>query len=146
MEEVGADAYKKWTIDHFMEKYKTLEKFLVAQLKADRDTSWYFESARDSMIQMYKACAAKDGLFSIEEILWKKVLKRLWGVLSLEVLVKEEAFKKTEGKSVQAWTEFEKTTDMHFETLKNVFSSIYRDLNPLVTDLKFENSLRALTA
>lgn len=35
---------------------------------------------------------------------------------------------------------------MHFETLKSVFSNIYRDLNPLVTDLKFENSLRALTA
>lgn len=36
--------------------------------------------------------------------------------------------------------------DLHFETLKSIFSNIYRDLAPLSSDLKFDNSLRALTA
>lgn len=116
-------------------------------LKAKSEAmSWYFESGRDAMIKMYKDCACKDGLFIIEEILWKRLLKRLWGVLHLEVQIKEEAFKKSNGKSVQAWDDFQKVNEMHFETLKSIFINIYKDLNPLITDLKFENPLRALTA
>ena len=33
LEEIGEGAYKRWDIDQFMEKYKTIEKFLLAQLK-----------------------------------------------------------------------------------------------------------------
>ena len=148
LEKIENDEFQNYSLSEFLDAYKKIEKFLLQELKIkDKDNkSWYFESARNSMTKMYKACACKDGLFTIEEVVWKRMLKRLWGVYLIEVQQHDELYKKSDGKSVQVWNEFKDVTELHFETLKSVFSNIYRDLAPLSSDLKFENSLRALTA
>lgn len=37
MEEVGAEAYKGWNLDFFMDQYKTLEKFCSTELKGNEN-------------------------------------------------------------------------------------------------------------
>jgi len=87
LEKIENDEFRKYDLSEFLDKYKKIEKFLLQELKIkDKDNkSWYFESARNSMTKMYKACACKDGLFTIEEVVWKRMLKRLWGVYLIEV-------------------------------------------------------------
>ena len=87
LEKIETDEFRKYDLSEFLDKYKKIEKFLLQELKIkDKDNkSWYFESARNSMTKMYKACACKDGLFTIEEVVWKRMLKRLWGVYLIEV-------------------------------------------------------------
>lgn len=36
--------------------------------------------------------------------------------------------------------------DQFFSEIKEIFSEIYREHNPLETDLKFENAVRSLSA
>ena len=116
--------------------------------------SWFFEEARDCMVRMYQESLgqgdSEEGClelsFQIEEIVWKRLLKRLWGVIHLEVENKEDIYKSSGKNSVSAWDEFKSITEMYFVLLKDIFSNIYIDRKPLSSDLKCENAIRALSA
>ena len=82
----------------------------------------------------------------IENIVWKRLLKRLWGVVHLEVQNKEDIFKLQGKKSVAAWDDFKGITEMYFNLLKDIFSDIYRDKKPLSSELVCENAVRALSS
>jgi hypothetical protein len=48
------------------------------------------------------------------------LLKRLWGILILEIQNEEAQFKKQK-ESFKAWQSFKQVTERHFETMKNLF-------------------------
>ena len=57
---------------------------------------------------------------SYEFILKKRLLKRLWGILILEIQNAEQFFKKFD-ESFKAWEKFQTITDKHYETMKSIF-------------------------
>lgn len=49
------------SLDDFMETFKKLEKFLTNDLSKHQESlSWYFETARDAMIKMYRDAVKVD--------------------------------------------------------------------------------------
>jgi hypothetical protein len=85
-------------------------------------------------------------LFSIEDIVWKRMLKRLWGVIHQEMSFREDSLKYQGKNSEIAWNEYLAITELYFTFLKSTFGDIYREKSPLTTELKFENAVRALTS
>lgn len=61
---------------------------------------------------------------------------------------REEIYKanQTSKNSETAWDSLFKIIEFYFNILKDVFSDLYRDHNPLATDLKYENAVRSLSA
>ena len=76
----------------------------------------------------------------------KRFLKRLWAIIHLDISNKEDILKYQGKHSVSARDEFFNTIEFYFSVLKRIFSELYRDRNPLSTDLKYENAVRALSA
>ena len=85
-------------------------------------------------------------LFPIEVVYKKRFFKRLWAIIHLDISNKEDILKHHGKHSVSARDEYFNTIEFYFSILKRIFSELYRDRNPLSTDLKFENSVRALAA
>lgn len=85
-------------------------------------------------------------LFPIELVDRKRFLKRLWAIIHLDVQNKEDILKYHGKHSVSARDEYFNTIEFYFQVLKRIFSELYRDRNPLSTELKFENAVRALSA
>ena len=165
IEDVSNLKHQSLGVEAYMAYFKKLEKFLVADLskanmeKGSEQFSWYFESARKALLQMYsdavktpgKELSGKEvsdnlGLFSVETIVWKRMLKRIWSVCYQEMSFREESLKFVGKESEKNWEELLATTEMYYEFLKGTFSDIYRDKNPLSTSLKFDNTTRNLTA
>ena len=48
--------------------------------------------------------------------------------------------------SVSAWEDYKKNIDLYFNTVKAIFSTIYREHSPLQTSLIVENPVRSLSA
>ena len=92
------------------------------------------------------APAESQSMFPIEDVDKKRFLKRLWAIIHLDVQNKEDILKYHGKHSVSARDEFFRTTDFYFDILKKIFSEMYRDRNPLSTDLKYENAVRSLCA
>lgn len=64
----------------------------------------------------------------------------------MDVSNKEDILKYHGKHSVSARDEYFNTIELYFQVLKRIFSELYRDRNPLSTELKYENSVRALSA
>ncbi len=73
--------------ERFFSTYKKIEKYLELQLEVQKNDlgkalDWKFEEAENSMIDMFNEAMQK---MSYEFILKKRLLKRLWGILILEI-------------------------------------------------------------
>ena len=68
--------------------------------------------------------------FTYEWVLKKRLLKRLFGVLILEIQ-NASAYVKEVGDSYKAWQHFKDITAKHFETIKSIFSQVFKDKQPL---------------
>lgn len=84
---------------------------------------WNFEEVETTMINMFKDSLTT---FSYEFILKKRLLKRLWGILILEIQNAELFFKKFQD-SFKAWERFQQVTELHYETMKSIFQNIFKD-------------------
>ena len=85
-------------------------------------------------------------LINIDTIVKKRMLKRLWSVIQLDIKNKEDSYTKQGLNSVRAREEFGQCTDYYFSVLKDIFSEIFRNRQILKQELKFENAIRALGA
>ena len=73
--------------ERFFSTYKKIEKYLELQLEVQKNDlgkalDWKFEEAENAMIDMFNEAMQK---MSYEFILKKRLLKRLWGILILEI-------------------------------------------------------------
>lgn len=78
---------------------------------------WQFSECEMAMIKLLKAAVETQ---DYAYILKKRLLKRLWGVLILEIQ-NAEAFHKKFPDSFKTWEKFQGLTDSHFETMKLIF-------------------------
>jgi hypothetical protein len=81
--------------------------------------------------------------FGYDFILKKRLLKRLWGILILEIQNAEQFFKKYD-ESFKAWEKFQAATEKHYETMKSIFQSVFKEARPLETDLDSQSLGRRL--
>lgn len=56
IEEINAGNHHEYELETYLEVFKKLEKFLGNELATNtgNQLSWYFESARDAMLKMFK--------------------------------------------------------------------------------------------
>ena len=84
-----------------------------------------FKESRDCLVKMYEDSVTKLNLFTLEQIESKRLLKRLWAVINLEIKNREEVLIFHGKNSVSAREHYFSTIDFYFKLLKLIFSKIY---------------------